>query len=62
MTKLTAAVAFLVRSVPNAPANLRERNAIQRELLLNLARIVPEVPMVEACSELGEVFAERFPN
>lgn len=52
----------LVAGVVKAPTTLQERNAIQRELLLNLARMYPEVSMVEACTELGTEFAKRFPN
>lgn len=52
----------LVAGVKKAPTTLAERNAIQRELLLNLARMYPDVPLWDVCGDLGEAFAERFPS
>ena len=52
----------LVAGVAKAPTTLAERNAIQRELILNLARRYPDVPLYQAALALGLHFAKRFPH
>lgn len=59
---MTEQIQALVRGVKVAPRTLQERNAVQRELLLNLARMYPDVALWDVCAELGEEFGKRFPH